>query len=144
MSFRFNPFSGNLDYFRLGESSSAPATQTPKLIALFNTDILTDVGDLCIVNGADSVTKITSNSTAEMPKGIFGVVTSKPTPTSCEVIFIGIQGGYAGFSVSEALFVGTDGLLTHSAPATGMVQQVGFAVSGTEFFVFPQQPFRRD
>ena len=76
MALRFNPFTGNLDYFSAG--GTATATQAPKLIATFDTDAGTDVGDLVIVNGASSVTKITSNTATEIPNGIFGVVTTKP------------------------------------------------------------------
>lgn len=140
MSFRFNPFTGNLDYSKTGGS---PVTQTPKVIAPFDTDAGTSVGDLCVVSASNTVTKITSNSTAEMPKGIFGIVYSKDTSTTCEVLVLGSQDGYAGFTVASALFVGTDGALTHSAPTTGMVQQVGFAITTGEIFLFPQQPFRR-
>lgn len=143
MPMRFNPFTGNLDWYKVGGSGPVMATQAPKLIATFNTDVGTLVNDLVVVNGDNSVTKITSNTAAEIPHGIFGVVTSKPSGTSAEVIFVGIQGGYSGFTTSNALFVGTDGLLTHSAPATGTVQQIGFAVSTTEIFVNPKQPIRR-
>jgi hypothetical protein len=141
MSFRFNPFTGNLDYSKAG--GSAPVAQTAKVIAPFNTDALTLVGDLCVVSASNTVTRITSNSSSEMPKGIFGIVYSKDTATTCEVLILGSQDGYSGFTVAGALFVGTDGALTHSAPATGMVQQVGFAITTGEIFLFPRQPFRR-
>ena len=57
--------------------------------------------------------------------------------------FIGILGGYSGFTTGLALYINTDGTLTHTAPETGTLQQVGFAVSPSEIFLFMQQPIRR-
>jgi hypothetical protein len=122
----------------------APATSAPRLIATFDTDVGTAVGDIVTVNGTNSVTKIGSNSSVVIPNGIFGVAYYKPTAITVEVIFIGIVGGYVGLSAGEPVFVSTAGLPTHTVPTTGMVQQIGFAVSTTEFFLQMMQPMRRD
>jgi hypothetical protein len=122
---------------------SGVATQAPKLIATFNTDIGTQAGDLVVVNGNNTVTKITDNSPATMPNGIFGVGFNKPSSFTIEVIFIGIKNGFAGLSTGIPLFVSTSGVPTHTVPTTGMVQQIGFAVSATEIFFQLMQPMRR-
>lgn len=113
----------------------APALQAPKIVATFATDAGTVVGNLVRVNGANSVTKITTNSSATIPNGIFGIVTAKPSALVADVVFIGIQGGYAGFTTGQPLFISTGGVPTHTVPTTGVVQQIGFAVSTTELFI---------
>jgi hypothetical protein len=142
--FKFNPFTGELD--RVGTASGGPGPvvdEVPRLVAQFTTDAGTIVGNLVRVNGTNTVTKILDNSAGEIPNGIFGVVRSKPNATTANVIFIGIQGGYSGFTTGDALFVQTDGTLGHTVPATGTVQEIGKAISPTEIFIQIRQALRR-
>jgi hypothetical protein len=137
-----NPFTGEFDAIRKPQSAVA-ATQAPKLIATFNTDVGTDVGDFVKVNGNNSVTAITDNSAAEIPNGIFGICYSKPSSLIAEVLFVGIMAGFSGLTTGQAVFLDTFGLATQTAPSTGMSQQIGFAVSATEVFISILQPMRK-
>lgn len=119
------------------------ATSVPIVSKVFTTDVGTAAGDLLVINGANTVTKIADNSAATIPQGIFGVGLTKPTTTSIEVVFMGIVGVYGGFTTGGALFISTGGGLTHTAPTTGMVQRVGWAISATELFVQLMAPMRR-
>ena len=119
------------------------ATSTPKLVATFSTDVGTLPTHLLTISGASSVTQITDNLSATIPNGIFGVGFYKPSAVTIDVIFSGIIGGYVGFTTGLPLFISTAGIPTHTPPATGMVQQIGFAISTTEFFVSLMQPMRR-
>lgn len=122
---------------------SAGSLTTPRVVATFTTDAGTAIGDLVRVNGVTTVTKITDNLTATIPNGVFGIVYAKPNATTANVIFMGIISGYAGFTTGSALFISTAGVPTHTPPATGMVQQIGHAVSTGSFFVQLMQPMRR-
>lgn len=125
-------------------STGEPATQSPKLIVDFDTDVDTSVSDLCVVNGDHSVTRILSNDISEIPSGIFGVVIAKPTTTTASVIFVGVSSGYSGFGLAgQTVYVGTDGRPTITNPNTEMVQQIGFTISDTEFFVYIKLPIRK-
>lgn len=115
----------------------------PKLVATFNTDIGTLATHLLRVNGDNTVTQITDNASGTIPNGVFGVGLSKPSALQIDVVFTGIVGGYSGFTIGSPLFISTLGVPTHTPPATGMVQQIGFAVSATELFVSLMQPMRR-
>lgn len=119
------------------------ATEAPLLVKTFTTDAGTVAGNLVRVNGDNTVTKITANTYAQMPYGIFGVVLSKPATLQARVAFIGIVSGYSGFTPGLPLFVSSSGTPTHTAPATGMVQRIGFAISPTEMWVSMMQAFRR-
>jgi hypothetical protein len=119
------------------------STTSLRVTSTFTTDVGTNVKDLVKVSGVSSVTKITDNSTASIPNGIFGLGYQKPSPTQIEVIFLGILGGFSGFTTGSPLFISTLGTLTHLVPASGMVQQVGFAISTTEIFINLMQPMRR-
>lgn len=134
----------DLDQVSLTDSISVlPSGSAPRLIAQFNTDVGTVVGDLVRVNGVSTVTKITDNLAATIPNGVFGVAYNKPSATLVDVLFAGIIGGYGGFTTGNPLFVSTGGAPTHTVPTTGMVQQIGFAISATEFFINLMQPMRR-
>lgn len=109
----------------------------------FTTDVGTQPGDLLRVNAANTVTKITNNLSANIPHGIFGVGLSKPSSTQIEVVFVGLVGGYTGLTVGSAVFISTTGTPTHTPPTTGMLQQIGFAVSSTQILVNLMQPLRR-
>lgn len=115
----------------------------PKLVATFNTDVGTLATHLLRVNGDNTVTQITDNASGTIPNGVFGVGLSKPSALQIDVVFTGIVGGYSGFTIGSPLFISTLGVPTHTPPATGMVQQIGFAVSATELFVSLMQPMRR-
>jgi hypothetical protein len=127
----------------LGVVPPPVAAATPRLVQRFTTDAGTAVGDLVRVSGANTVTKITSNSAAQIPNGVFGVGYYKPNPLEIDVLFSGIMSGYSGFTAGSPLFVSTSGAPTHTIVTTGMVQQIGFATSATEFFVHLLQPMRR-
>lgn len=116
-------------------SGPPPASSAPRLIETFVTDVGTSLGNLVRVNGPTSVTKIVDNLATTVPNGIFGLVYSKPTPLLAEVLFVGIMNGYAGFSPGSPLFISTSGTPTHSVPGTGVVQQIGFAVTANSFFL---------
>jgi len=123
---------------------TATASSAPKLLVTFTTDAGTLVGDLLVVTGDNTVEKISDNFSTTIPNGIFGIGYFKPTVTTIQVIFIGIVDGYAGFTTGFPLFVSTTGTPTHTPPTTGIVQQIGFAVSSTELFVTLMQAIRRD
>lgn len=125
-----------------GSSSLSPGP-AGRLVITFNTDLVTQPLDLVVVSGINTVTKISSNSSLVIPQGIFGVCYSKPTPTTAEVLFMGLVSGYAGFSPGSGVFVSTSGTPTNAVPSTGMVQQIGMAVSGSDFVVNMYQPMRR-
>jgi len=125
-----------------GPAGPTPVS-VPKLVATFNTDVGTLATHLLRVNGDNTVTQITDNLAATIPNGVFGVGLSKPSALQIDVVFTGIVGGYSGFTIGSPLFISTLGVPTHTPPATGMVQQIGFAVSATELFVSLMQPMRR-
>lgn len=140
----FNPFTGTFDFVGKNTSSGGGvATQAPKLIVRYDSDAGTLQTNFVKVNGDNSVTKIVDNSSGEIPNGIFGVCFAKPTAILADVLFIGVLGGYSGLSIGQPVFVSTAGGPTHTPPTTGMVQQIGFAISSTEIFFNFMQAIRR-
>lgn len=137
-----NPFTGEFDAIRKPQSAVA-ATQAPKLIATFNTDVGTDVGDFVRVNGNNTVTAIVDNSHAEIPNGVFGICYSKPSSLIAEVLFMGIMPGFTGLTIGQPVFIDTFGMATHTPPSTGISQEIGFAVSATEIFIYLKVAMRK-
>lgn len=118
-------------------------TEVPKLVEEFNTTAGTNVWDIVKLTGIDTVESIASNNASEIPNGVFGVVLSKPTSILARVLFVGIIGGQSGLTTGNPVFVQTDGTMAHTIPTTGMIQQIGFAVSTTEVFIYIQQPMEQ-
>jgi hypothetical protein len=120
-----------------------PATDVPKLIQIFDTDAGTAVGDLVRVSGVNYVSTITDNTIPTIPNGMFGVCITKPSSITAGILFVGIIDAYSGFTEGLPLFISTSGVPTHTPPATGVLQQIGFAVSSTAFFVNMLQAMQR-
>ena len=137
-----NPFTGEFDSIPK-PTDAVPATEAPKLIATFVTDLVTDVGDFVKVAGTNYVTAIVDNSVDEMPNGVFGVCFSKPSSLTANILFTGIMPGFSGLNIGQPLFIDTFGMPTHTPPLTGVSQQIGFAISSTEIFINLMQPMRR-
>jgi len=131
------------DTYWVAGGGGGPAIQAPKLIVEFNTDVGTAVRDLVKVNGVNSVTKIADNTDTEMPGGIFGVVSAKPTATTCEVTFMGVVSGFTGFTTGLPVYVSVLGAASQTTPATGLWQTIGFAVSTTDLFVYIKTPLEQ-
>jgi hypothetical protein len=113
------------------------AGDTTQVCDVFGTDASTSILDLCVITADNFVSSISDNLESTMGNGIFGVVKSKPTATSAEVLFLGRISGFSGLTVGKAVFVGTDGVPTTTIPFIdeGVIQQIGFATSSTEFFM---------
>lgn len=133
----------NLTYDDAAPSIYGDVLQAPSVVRIFTTDAGTVSGDLVTINGSNTVTAITSNSSATIPHGIFGVVISKPTSLTAEILFLGGLNGYSGLTIGSAVFISLTGTPTHAVPATGMIQQIGFAISATEIFFNFKAPLRR-
>lgn len=127
----------------IGPAGPTP-TAVPALVKTFNTDATTLAGHLLKINGNNSVTKITDNLSTTIPNGVFGIGLSKPSLLQIDVTFIGIVPLYSGLTIGVPYFIHTDGTPTTTPPASGMVQQIGFAVSTTELFIQLMQPMRRN
>ena len=93
------------------------------------------------VTGTPDVSKAGISSVSTLP--MVGLITSKPTPTTCFVQTSGIVGGFVGLTVGAAMFASpSDGALTQTRPTTAgqYVQRVGIATSTTEIYLNPRPP----
>lgn len=137
-----NTTNGN-HYLSKGTSSSADwilvgvgsATDAPSVINQYTSTSGTSALDLVVLNSSGEAVKITTNSTTDIPTGILGICTSKPSSTTANVLTMGIVSGYSSLTVGAPVFVSTAGVLTQTVPSTGVVQQIGFAKSATSIFV---------
>lgn len=68
-------------------------------------------------------------------KPVIGVVVDKPSATQCEVMFLGIH----SFVVTQGqLYLGTGGLASDAAPASGYIQKLGYSFGDGEILVRPE------
>lgn len=100
-------------------------------------------GDFVRVTGPNLVNKITENSIAQMPQGVFALAAVMPTPTLAKLQVFGLTSIFSGLTTGAAYFISTTGTLTAVPPSTGMVQQVGIALSPTKLLINFMQPMRR-
>lgn len=94
------------------------------------------VHDPCHETATENVVQTeTDNDPANWESGVFGIIIEKIDATHCNVMLFGTLTGLAGFTVGKVLFLGTDGKLTQSPPASGVLQKVGRYLPASKAFV---------
>lgn len=110
-----------------------PPGPADKLQIEFDCEISTQVNDL-VYQDVLTENKVLSNVDNTQSQPSIGVVVRKPSPTKCVVLIIGIAEGYTGLTLGSKVFLGTDGSITTTKPATDYVQTLGTVVSSTQIF----------
>lgn len=132
MSYKLNPFTGILE---LGPANSVEFAK--KVSEIFDCDAGVAIGDLVRPSEVteNTVISLTSNVYNNLA---FGVVISKPTATTCEVLISGkLEVGVSGLTFGKVCYVDTDGSITTTVPATGHLQKVGLAIKSDIMFLIP-------
>jgi hypothetical protein len=88
------------------------------------------VGDLVhesktVAQGVDEVINNTDK------RLVVGIVLSKPSSTSAEIMFLGPLTGLSGYSTGSKVYRGTLGEITDTLPSTGLIQVLGNSSDGT-------------
>lgn len=108
-----------------------------KLADTFLCEASAAVGDLVIASSTteDKVEVVSSNIYDDL---IFGVIISKPSSTTAEVLVSGrLDGFFTGLTFGKSLFVSEVGGITTSKPATGHIQIIGRAIKSDSIFLLP-------
>jgi len=93
--------------------------------------------DAVYLSAANVVDKADSDDALKQP--LIGVVTAKPTPTTCTVTNYGEANVFVGLAVGATYYLGVaPGTITTTAPSVpgNIVQRIGFAKSTTTLVVF--------
>lgn len=139
MTWKFNPFLGVPTQTSGTVSEVAEAAE--KVAEEFDNDGPVQVGDLVIPSTtlADSVKAITTNY--NYPSASFGIVIEILTPTRCKVLISGkLTGGIyqlSGLTFGKTVFIGSNGKLTTTPPATGPLQKMGLSLKSDTIFLLP-------
>lgn len=138
MSWNFNPFLGVITQ----KSSKATDAETAlKVQEEFDNDGPVQVGSVVVPSSAlqDTVRAIDTNY--NYPSAAFGVVTEIVSPTRCKVLISGKLSGsiyqLAGLTFGKTVFIGADGKLTTTPPASGPLQKMGIALKSDSIFLLP-------
>lgn len=135
MGWKLNPLTGQLDW--IGDSgSSSPNPVAEKIADIFNCAATVVVGDLVVPSETISgnVESLSSNVYNNL---CLGVVVSKPSLTTAEVLVSGRLSGLSGLPIGRPLFIGTDGKLTALKPTTGHLQTMGMSITASTAFLLP-------
>jgi len=133
MSVKINPFTGLLD---VTASSTEFAEFAEKISDIFDCDIDLIIGDIVTFSTtiANKVESLDSNIYSGLA---VGVIISKPTSTTCEVLFSGKVSVSETFSLGRPIFIGEDGKLTTTKPNTGHLQKMGMSMNAHIAFLLP-------
>lgn len=130
----FNPFTGILD----PTESASSVEFAEKIVDIFACASNVQIGDLVRASNlfADTVETVTSNVYSDI---VIGFVISKPTATSCEVLFSGKveDNGITGLTFGKVIWVGLSGQITTTRPTTGHLQKLGVAIKENKIFLLP-------
>ena len=130
----FNPFSGML------EPTESPSSIefAEKIADIFTCNESVQVGDLVRASTVteETVETITSNVYDDI---VIGLVISKPTAGTCEVLFSGkVEDiGLSGLSFGKVIWVGVTGEITTTRPTAGHIQKLGVAIKSNKIFLLP-------
>ena len=140
MSWRINPFTGQLDH--TGSSGTVDEAEVAlKVQEEFDNDGPVMVGDLVIASSSVAEAVKSINTNYNYPSAVFGIVTEIVSPTRCKVLISGKLSGVlyqlTGLTFGRDLFVGSDGKLTTTPPPTGPLQKLGIAIKSDSIFLLP-------
>jgi len=95
-----------------------------------NCDSSLSIGDLVheSTTVAQGVDKVINNTDKRL---VIGIVLSKPTTTTAEIMFQGPLTGLTGFSLGSKVYRGLQGEITDTLPSTGLIQVLGNSSNGT-------------
>lgn len=133
--FTYNPLTGYLDAGRAGDTIT-DAVQATRIVLTFDCEASAALDDVVYQSTLDNSKVLVNTNNTEVQSSI-GVIITKPTSTTCEVIVLGIKSGYSGLSIGNKVFLDTDGTTTSTKPATGYVQTLGIAVAPDTIFFQP-------
>lgn len=127
-------------------SATTPVVSVPRLVVSgFFCNASARVNQLVAADTSASrkVNLIGSNALTEIPFGVFGIIFSKESQTSCSVIFRGLVSGFAGLIPGAVLFCNESGEISAFSPTTGVVHRLATAISSSEIIYDPYTPLRR-
>lgn len=127
----FNVFTGQFDYVE-------KQLEVNNYIKEIRTcDVFASVGDL--VMESDSVANkvdVAINNTDIRP--VIGIIISKPTTTTCQIMLVGRVSGLSGLTKGRKVFLSESGELTSTLVNTGYIQCLGVAKEADEIDFNPQ------
>jgi hypothetical protein len=120
----------------IGVALARNAETARKVILTFQCESSASVGDFVYL---DSVVdeKVLVNTSNTVVSPTIGVIDSKPSAQLCEVMVVGLRGGYSGLLKGQKVFLSASGQATATKPTTGYLHVLGVAVSATEMIVLP-------
>ena len=120
----------------IGVALAQNANTAREIVLRFTCESSAAEGDLVYLDpGSDNRVLVhTSNTVINQT---IGVIIGKPSSTDANVLILGKADGYTGLTRSGRIYLGTDGAITQSLPATGYVQKLGVATSDTEILFIP-------
>jgi len=114
------------------------STKAKTLQDIFPCDASAATGDFVrasatIAGGVD----VASNNAIKRP--VIGLILSKPTTTTAEILLLGKASGFSGLTQGDTVFLSSTGTATTTAPGgSGYLQILGAATNTTEIIFSPQ------
>lgn len=125
-----NPLDGRLD------ASLSGADQASRVVLPFNIDPGASIGDIVYQDPLTANAVIVNTDNTQVKPSI-GIVIAKPTPTTADVLVLGIYTGFTGLTIGDRIWLGTDGAATTTPPGEGYQQALGIAVAADTVFLMP-------
>lgn len=129
---RLNPACGKLEL----TSDPDVSDKAKKVIEVYSCDSGANVGDVVHESlTTDNYVEVSTNNTDIAPS--VGVIISKPTATTAEVLHMGKVSGFSGLTKGKKVFLSTLGTISSVVATTGYLQCMGYALSASEVYIKP-------
>lgn len=120
----------------IGVALARKAETAKEIVIPFDCEASASINDLVYQDPANDK-KVLVNTDNTLVYQTIGIIKEKPSPTSANVLILGIFDGFTGLTRSTKVFLQTDGTAGQTLPTTGYVHNLGVAVSETEILFIP-------
>jgi len=108
-----------------------------ELIKTFNCASSAAVDDVVFHSNSATETVVVNSDNKDIGPSI-GIITNKPTSTTCKVLLYGsCSATFSGLTVGKKVYVSSSGVPTATLPTTGYVQVLGMCYENNKIFVNP-------
>ena len=140
MSYKFNPLTGNFDYYSSSTSGDAYAAQVLKISRIASEDILE--GEMLKADSPTHCSLATSDTNAQDAMAIGIALNNALTGETVDILLLGVaeNTSFTIFSLNSPLYLDINGGITDTKKLSGYHVPIGKSLGGNQIFISIESP----